>query len=89
MPEKKCPFCDLAPSRVYLANEVALAIPDAFPITQGHTLVVPKRHVASLFDLSEEDGRDLPVAQVRAKPGTTWPRRSTSVPTTARRQARR
>ena len=30
-------------------------LPDAFPIAQGHTLVVPKRHVARLFDLSEEE----------------------------------
>jgi len=32
-----------------------LAFFDAFPITEGHTLVVPKRHVSSLFDLPEEE----------------------------------
>ena len=50
-----CPFCDPASSRIRLENDVAFAIPDAFPVAEGHTLVVPKRHVASLFDLSEEE----------------------------------
>ena len=30
----------------------AVALPDAFPLNPGHTLVVPRRHVADLFDLS-------------------------------------
>jgi diadenosine tetraphosphate (Ap4A) HIT family hydrolase len=43
--------------------------PDAFPVTQGHTLIVPKRHVASLFDLPDEEQVALwkLVAQVRGK----------------------
>jgi diadenosine tetraphosphate (Ap4A) HIT family hydrolase len=43
--------------------------PDAFPVAEGHTLVVPKRHVASLFDLPEEDQAALwrLVALVRGK----------------------
>jgi hypothetical protein len=50
-----CPFCDLPSSRVRLENDVAVAIPDAFPVAEGHVLVVPRRHVASLFDLPEEE----------------------------------
>ena len=69
MPDKKCPFCDLPPDRIYLENDVALALPDAFPIAQGHTLVVPKRHVASIFDLSQGEQAAVwhLVAQVRTK----------------------
>ena len=46
-----------------------MAFPDAFPVAEGHTLVVPKRHVASLFDLAEEEQAALwrLVAQVRGK----------------------
>ena len=64
-----CPFCDLDSSRIYLETDAALAIPDAFPIAQGHTLVVPKRHVASLFDLSDEEQAAVwrLVTMVRAK----------------------
>lgn len=49
-----CPFCNLDTTRVCLENDAAIAVPDAFPVTEGHTFVIPKRHVTSLFDLSEE-----------------------------------
>lgn len=50
-----------------LENDFAAAFPDGFPIAEGHTLVVPKRHVASLFDLSDEEQEAvwMLVAQVR------------------------
>ena len=47
------PLLPLEKSRILLENDSAAAIADRFPITEGHTLVVPKRHVGSLFDLSE------------------------------------
>jgi diadenosine tetraphosphate (Ap4A) HIT family hydrolase len=53
MDQSRCPFCHLKKSRIQLDNDSAAAIPDAFPVAEGHTLVVPKRHVVSLFDLSE------------------------------------
>jgi diadenosine tetraphosphate (Ap4A) HIT family hydrolase len=69
MDQHCCPFCHLEASRIRLENEFAAAFHDAFPIAEGHTLVVPKRHVASLFDLSEEEQAALwrLVALVRAK----------------------
>ena len=48
-----CPFCSHEQRGVLVESDFALAIPDGYPITKGHTLVIPKRHVASLFDLSE------------------------------------
>jgi diadenosine tetraphosphate (Ap4A) HIT family hydrolase len=47
-----CPFCTLPPSRVVHENEVGVAIRDGFPISKGHTLIIARRHVGSLFDLS-------------------------------------
>jgi diadenosine tetraphosphate (Ap4A) HIT family hydrolase len=44
MDNTRCPFCHLEPPRVCLENEFALAFSDAFPVTEGHALVVPKRH---------------------------------------------
>jgi diadenosine tetraphosphate (Ap4A) HIT family hydrolase len=55
MDQSRCPFCHLEGSRITLENEAAIAFPDAFPVVAGHTLVVPRRHVAGLFDLSEEE----------------------------------
>jgi diadenosine tetraphosphate (Ap4A) HIT family hydrolase len=38
--------------RVLAENELALALADAFPVSPGHTLVIPRRHVADFFELS-------------------------------------
>ncbi len=34
-------------------------IRDAYPISPGHSLIVPKRHIASWFDLTEEESSRL------------------------------
>ena len=67
MDKTDCPFCQLEQRRVVLENDFAAAFPDGFPIAEGHTLVVPKRHVASLFDLTPEEQAAVwsLVAQVR------------------------
>ena len=69
MDQARCPFCHIENSHIHLENDFAVAFPDAFPIAEGHTLVVPKRHVASLFDLTEEEQAALwrLVAMVRTK----------------------
>jgi diadenosine tetraphosphate (Ap4A) HIT family hydrolase len=40
---------------VLLRNETAIVVRDAFPVTRGHTLVIPLRHVESFFDTSAEE----------------------------------
>jgi diadenosine tetraphosphate (Ap4A) HIT family hydrolase len=50
-----CLFCCLPESRVLLRNETAIVVRDAFPVTRGHTLVIPLRHVESFFDTSAEE----------------------------------
>lgn len=50
-----CLFCCLPESRVLLRNETAIVVRDAFPVTRGHTLVIPLRHVDSFFDTSAEE----------------------------------
>jgi len=54
-----CPFCSFPSSRIVDESEHCLAIRDAFPVSEGHTLVISKRHVGSLFDLSESEVQDL------------------------------
>ena len=45
--EADCVFCALEGSgRVLLENELALCVADAYPVTLGHRLVIPRRHVA-------------------------------------------
>ena len=49
-----CLFC--SPDRpILVQNEVAYAIADGFPVSPGHTLVIPKNHAVTIFDLSSTD----------------------------------
>jgi len=52
--DAKCLFCTV--DRVIVAeNELVYAIRDGFPVTPLHTLVIPKRHVASWFELGQAE----------------------------------
>jgi ATP adenylyltransferase len=51
----ECPFCQLEPSRLVGENELAVAFRDAYPVTELHTLVIPKRHVADYFELFQPE----------------------------------
>jgi diadenosine tetraphosphate (Ap4A) HIT family hydrolase len=50
-----CPFCNLPPERVFLESKTTLAFFDGYPVTEGHALLIPKRHVASIFELPPEE----------------------------------
>ena len=50
-----CVFCNLDESRIEIENDLALSFKDLYPVTNGHTLVIPKRKVQSIFDLTEEE----------------------------------
>jgi diadenosine tetraphosphate (Ap4A) HIT family hydrolase len=50
-----CPFCSPPRDRILHERETAFAIRDGFPVSPGHTLIIPKRHVASFFENSEEE----------------------------------
>ena len=50
-----CPFCELSPERRWIETELAIAAPDLYPAARGHTLVLPRRHVDSIFELAEEE----------------------------------
>jgi diadenosine tetraphosphate (Ap4A) HIT family hydrolase len=45
-----CAFCTLKPDRVLGENEHAVWILDAHPVSPGHSLIIPKRHVESFFE---------------------------------------
>lgn len=50
-----CPFCTLPPERIVASSNLAVLIRDAYPVTPGHSLVIPKRHIGSWFEASEEE----------------------------------
>lgn len=56
---KPCPFCTLPPERILVRNEYGGVLRDLYPVSPGHTLVVPRRHVGSFFDLTPEERAGL------------------------------
>ena len=59
MIDTPCAFCTLPQARIIDASSYGLVVRDAFPISPGHTLIIPKRHVGSFFDLSSDEREDL------------------------------
>ncbi len=54
--EAGCVFCALEGSgRVLLENELALCIADAYPVSEGHSLVIPHRHGADGLELHQPE----------------------------------
>ena len=49
-----CVFC--IPNRDIVADSrLSLAFFDGFPVSKGHVLIVPKRHVRTIWDMDEEE----------------------------------
>ncbi len=50
-----CPFCHLPAGRIIEENVHAIVVADAYPVSAGHSLVIPKRHRPSFFELTTEE----------------------------------
>ena len=58
-----CPFCKIVSGniadRIVDQNDLAIVMRDGFPISQGHTLIIPKRHIASYFEATEDERQSM------------------------------
>lgn len=50
-----CAFCTLPVERIVKANDFAVLVHDAFPVSDGHSLIIPKRHICSWFDATSNE----------------------------------
>ncbi len=55
--EPECPFCNVGERSLSFENTLAYAVMDSHPVSKGHTLVVPKRHVKTYFELGTPEVR--------------------------------
>ena len=53
--ESPCPFCCIDKTRIEVENEHAFWIRDGFPVSPGHSLIIPKRHLGSYFDATADE----------------------------------
>lgn len=59
MSNKICLFCQLPDTRIIASSPLALVIRDAYPVSLGHTLIIPKRHIGSFFETNNEERLEL------------------------------
>ena len=63
-----CPFCDISSLRLVWESASVVAIRDGYPVTKGHTLVIPKRHVPRWFEADPWEQAEIwrAVAEIKA-----------------------
>ena len=54
-PNNPCLFCNSKASGITHENNLAYASYDTYPVSEQHCLIIPKRHVADYFELSNEE----------------------------------
>lgn len=58
MSEKNCIFCKIIrgeiPSSVIFEDEQSMAFMDAFPVIEGHCLLIPRKHYVNMFDVDPD-----------------------------------
>jgi len=53
-----CPFCQRTHS-ILAETKLSFAFLDNFPVSNGHALVIPKRHVSTIWDLTPHEYADV------------------------------
>jgi ATP adenylyltransferase len=55
--EHGCLFCELPEDKfeVIDENDLCLTLTDSYPVTEGHCLIIPKRHAATYFDMNSAE----------------------------------
>ena len=59
MEKPACLFCAIPADQVLIDGPIAVAARDSYPVSKGHTLIIPRRHVASFFETTEEERRAM------------------------------
>ncbi|MBA4602619.1 HIT family protein [Thermoactinomyces mirandus] len=54
---KECPFC--SPLKPVLESKLAFAIFDRYPVSDGHLLIIPRRHTKTYFDLTLTEKKEI------------------------------
>ena len=62
-----CLFCNLEKERIIIESDLFVVVRDRYPISKGHTLIIPKRHIDSLFKMTSEEYNALQSILKQAK----------------------
>ncbi|MEN8218987.1 MAG: HIT family protein [Pseudomonadota bacterium] len=50
-----CPFCHINDNQFIFQDDLVMTIRDSYPVSLGHSLIIPKRHIPSLFDATDKE----------------------------------
>ena len=50
-----CPFCAPEQSRIFAQDSLAVSLWDGYPVSPGHALIIPRRHIPSWFDATHQE----------------------------------
>ena len=67
MTDPACPFCSPPDDRLFHRSSLVLGLWDQFPVSPGHALIIPRRHVASWFEASDEERIELMAVVANAR----------------------
>jgi diadenosine tetraphosphate (Ap4A) HIT family hydrolase len=51
----ECPFCTITPDKRDAQDALTFTVRDTLPVSPGHTLILPKRHIAGIFEATKEE----------------------------------
>ena len=54
-PNNPCIFCNIRKEELQFENQLAYSSIDSYPVSRFHSLIVPKRHVETYFELTNEE----------------------------------
>ncbi len=54
-PNNPCIFCKIREEELQFENQLAYSSIDSYPVSEFHSLIVPKRHVETYFELNNEE----------------------------------
>ncbi len=54
-PNNPCIFCKIRKEELQFENQLAYSSIDSYPVSEFHSLIVPKRHVETYFELTNEE----------------------------------
>ena len=54
-PNNPCIFCKIRKEELQFENQLAYSSIDSYPVSQFHSLIVPKRHVETYFELTKKE----------------------------------
>ena len=56
---RDCIFCKINENDIILESKLSIAFFDIFPVSNGHMLIIPKKHTISYFNLDSEERSDI------------------------------